>query len=129
MDSSKRTSETMSDNKDPIVEPDLPLEEREARAIRLYLDLYRKGKFYECHDVMEEIWFETDREKKRFFQGLLQCAVCRHHWGNGNRRGAAILYREGVEKLASYRPVFLGVDLDAFISELSQALPDDLARS
>ena len=69
----------------PILDPDLTLEEKEAEAIRIYFDLYRQEKYYECHDVMEEIWFETLTSKRRFFQGLLQCAVARFSHGVSSR--------------------------------------------
>ena len=114
----------MSDPEAPILDPNLPQDEKEQEAIRIYFDLYRKGEFYECHDVMEEIWFETFNEKRRFFQGLLQCAVARYHWGNENLHGAQVLYREGTKKLEPYRPRFLGVDLEAYLAELDEALPE-----
>ena len=119
----------MPESDKPILDPNLSFEEREKQAIHLYFELYREGRFYECHDVMEEIWFETDPSRKPFYQGLLQCAVCRHHWENGNRNGAAFLYRKGVQKLLRFCPSYLGVDLDGFLRDLSEVLPRDLVES
>ena len=113
----------MSDPDNPILDPSLSEEEKEKEAIRIYFDLYRKGDFYECHDVMEEIWFETFGKKRLFFQGLLQCAVARFHFGNDNLHGAQVLYREGTRKLEPFRPEFLGVDLEAYLGEIKQVLP------
>ncbi len=97
--------------------------EKELLAIRIYFDLFRQGRYYECHDVMEEIWMETPDPERKFFQGLLQCAVALHHWENGNTHGARILYREGTKKLRPFCPCHLGVDLEAYLVDLDSRLP------
>ena len=113
----------MSNPEEPILDQNLSPAEKELQAIRIYFEWYAEGKFYECHDVMEEIWFETAGPRRRFFQGLLQCAVARYHWSNENLHGAQILYHEGTEKLERFRPEYLGVDLETYIAELNEALP------
>jgi len=119
----------MSKSEEPILDPSLSEEEKEAEAVRIYFDLYRKEMYYECHDVMEEIWMETFKSHRKFFQGLLQCAVSRFHWGNENLHGARVLYREGTKKLEPFRPKFMGVDLEAYLEELTAALPERVTRA
>lgn len=113
----------MSKHGEPLLDSLLPKTEKELLAVRIYFDLYNQGRYYECHDVMEEIWLETPGPERKFFQGLLQCAVALHHWGNGNIQGARILYREGIKKLQPFRPQYLGVDLETYLVELDAKLP------
>ena len=74
--------------------------------------------FYEAHEVWESLWADTQGPSRRFFQGLIQVAVCLHHFGNGNIRGAKKLYFGSRGYLEEYRPRFLGLDLDKFLSQL-----------
>src|SRR5690606_4025898 len=48
--------------------------------------------FFEAHEVWEDLWSEIQGPSRRFYQGLIQVAVCLHHFGNGNLRGAQKLY-------------------------------------
>jgi uncharacterized protein len=74
--------------------------------------------FFEAHEVWEELWADTQGEPRRFYQGLIQVAVCLHHFGNGNIRGAKKLYFGCRGYLESYRPNFLGLDLDKLLAQL-----------
>lgn len=114
----------MSKHDNPLLDPSLPQPEKELLAIRIYFDLFNRGQYYECHDVMEEIWMETPGPERRFFQGLLQCAVALHHLGNGNPQGARILYQEGTRKLQRFRPNYLGVDVAGYLADLETRLPE-----
>src|SRR3972149_3445974 len=114
----------MSKPESPILDPSLTKTEKEPLAISVYFKLFAEGRYYECHDVMEEIWMETPGPERLFFQGLLQCAVSLYHWGNRNVHGARILYREGTKKLQRFRPVYLGVDLEKYLLELEGKLPE-----
>jgi predicted metal-dependent hydrolase len=85
--------------------------------------------YFECHEVMEELWLEEGRSP--LLQGLLQAAVGLHHWDNGNRSGAAKLMKAALGKLSSYADVVLGLDLTSLRRNLEQSLkeltemPDD----
>ena len=37
--------------------------------------LFNEQEFFECHEVLEELWSETLGEEKKFYQGLIQAAV------------------------------------------------------
>ncbi len=51
--------------------------------------------FFEAHEVWEDIWRDEEGPARRFYQGLIQLAVCLHHFGNGNTRGAKKLCLSG----------------------------------
>jgi len=74
--------------------------------------------FFEAHEVWEELWADTEGESLRFYQGLIQVAVCVHHFGNGNIRGAKKLNVGCRGYLDSYRPHYLGLDVDKLLSQL-----------
>ncbi len=44
--------------------------------------------FLDAHEVWENLWLEADASSRTFYQGLIQAAVCLHHFGNRNTRGA-----------------------------------------
>ncbi len=45
-------------------------------------------------------------------------AVCLHHFGNGNTRGAKKLFHTAVAYLEEYRPHYEGIDLDKLVTQL-----------
>ncbi len=51
--------------------------------------LFNEEDFFECHEVLEELWSETLGAEKKFYQGLIQAAVALFHFGNENLGGAA----------------------------------------
>ncbi|QMV45155.1 DUF309 domain-containing protein [Cohnella cholangitidis] len=86
-----------------------------------YLSLFnRERDYFECHEVMEELWLEEGRSS--LLQGLLQAAVGLHHWDNGNRSGAAKLMNAALEKLNGYADIVLGLDLSRLRQDLEISL-------
>jgi predicted metal-dependent hydrolase len=83
--------------------------------------------FFEAHEVWEELWQEHHGPSRKFYQGLIQVAVCLHHFGNGNTRGAKKLYHSSRNYLENYRPSHLGLDVDKLISEMEQCCAEILA--
>lgn len=71
--------------------------------------------YFECHEVMEELWLEEGRSP--LFQGLLQVAVGLYHARNGNHSGAIKLLNQAVQKLEKYPQHRLGIDLDKLLRE------------
>ncbi|MDX1961937.1 MAG: DUF309 domain-containing protein [Pirellulales bacterium] len=73
--------------------------------------------FFEAHEVWEELWTEYRGPARQYYQGLIQAAVGLFHFGNGNIRGAKKLYHSVKGYLEPYRPHYLGLDLEKFLSE------------
>ncbi len=95
-----------------------------------FISLFNRDRdYFECHEVMEELWLEEGRNP--LLQGLLQAAVGLHHWDNGNRSGAVKLMTAALGKLAVYADIVLGLDLSSLRRDLEQCLealsgrPDD----
>lgn len=83
--------------------------------------------FFEAHEAWEELWADYQGPSRKFYQGLIQVAVCLHHFGNGNIRGAKKLYHSSRGYLQNYRPFHEGIDLDKLFAELEACCAEILA--
>src|SRR6476661_8640363 len=84
------------------------------------IEHFNKCDFYEAHEVWEDLWADTQGPSRKFYQGLIQVAVCLHHFCNGNTRGAKKLYNTSTAYLQEYRPFHEGIDLEKLIGELTR---------
>ena len=80
--------------------------------------LFNEQEFFECHEVLEELWSETLGEEKKFYQGLIQAAVALFHFGNENLGGARKLYQSSRSNLERYGSYYQGLDLEKFHSDM-----------
>jgi hypothetical protein len=85
-----------------------------------FVVLFNKDEdYFECHEVMEELWLEEGRNL--LYQGLLQAAVGLHHWQNDNYTGAVKLFAAGLDKLSGYRDEEMGLDLRQLRLDMANA--------
>ena len=70
---------------------------------------FNEGLFFECHETLEEIWLEEHGEDRLFYQGIIQIAAGYFKLEQGVPVGALKLWRTGLDKIAPYAPVFIGV--------------------
>lgn len=73
----------------------------ETDLIRRGVDLFNRGEFFECHEVLEQVWLQAREPRKLFLQGLIQLAVGSYHLRRGNLVGAQRLLHAGAAKLNS----------------------------
>lgn len=101
------------------------MEERCPEQYYRFFDKFNAREFYECHDLLEEIWMEDKTNK--FLQGLLQLAVGIYHFECGNVTGARWMFTNAQKYLSRYTPVYWHLDVEAvmaYIVTCLQALPD-----
>jgi uncharacterized protein len=98
--------------------PDEPYDPRYLKGI----EHFNVCDFFEAHEVWEELWADYRGPSRKFYQGLIQVAVCLHHFGNGNTRGAQKLYVSSLAYLQEYRPQHQGLDLDKLFREFEVCL-------
>jgi predicted metal-dependent hydrolase len=77
--------------------------------------LFNEEEFFECHDVLEELWAATDGPDKKMIQGLIQAAISLFHFGNENFGGAKKLYITARKLLDMYDPDAMGIALGEFL--------------
>jgi predicted metal-dependent hydrolase len=82
------------------------------------IEHFNQCEFFEAHEVWEDLWQDDSGPSRKFYQGLIQVAVCLHHFGNGNIRGAIKLYHGSRGYLEPYLPEHEGIDLTRFLSQL-----------
>jgi uncharacterized protein len=82
------------------------------------IELYNAGKFYEAHEVWEEIWRKVEGEERLFYQGLIQVAAALIHHNRGNLRGVQIVLPKALAKLETLPPTFMSLDLNKFTALL-----------
>lgn len=88
---------------------------------------FNECEFFEAHEVWEDLWQEYAGPARRFYQGLIQVAVCLHHFGNGNTTGAKKLYYSCRKYLEDYQPHYLGLNLEKLLAELQVCCAEILA--
>jgi predicted metal-dependent hydrolase len=96
----------------------LGLGPEEAETFARGVHLFNERRFYESHDVLEEVWRPLRGPGRSFLQGLIQVAVALHHLEQGNRRGAQSVMERARARLTPYAPAAFGFDVAAYLEEL-----------
>lgn len=84
------------------------------REYLLGIEHFNAGRYFEAHEIWEEIWLRSSDEAKVFFQMLIQAAVGLLHFERGNYKGARGMYRNVVEKVDTLPGVFMSLDVNGF---------------
>jgi hypothetical protein len=72
--------------------------------------LFNQQAFFECHEVLEDLWRPTRGARRLFLQGVIHLAVGFYHHQKANPHGAERQLSKGLKKLAGYLPEFDGVN-------------------
>lgn len=83
------------------------------RYIRFF-ELFDERDFYECHEVLEDLWMETRDEERPYYQGLIQTATAFYHLSNGNLQGSRKLFESGLNYLAPFPDRYMEFDLAGY---------------
>lgn len=92
------------------------------------LELYHAGRFFEAHEVLEELWRAAKGPQRLFLQALIHFAVGLHHAREGNFAGAERQLRKGLRKLAGYLPQYDGVDTRRLQGDVHRCLGEVIQR-
>jgi len=83
------------------------------------LELFNKRDFFECHEVIEELWLETKPDSySNLYKGVIQAASALHQWKRGYRGGAHRLFLASVKYLEPYEPATLGLDVAKLVKDM-----------
>lgn len=91
--------------------------------------LFNEEEFFECHDVLEELWSEIEGPEKKYIQGLIQAAISLFHFGNENFGGAKKLYVTSTKLLTQYEDGFMGLELQGFLTDYARCFEELLANT
>ena len=79
--------------------------------LRPGITLFNQARFFEAHEVLEDVWRPSRGRRRRFLQALIQVAVGLHHHSRGNLVGARSLLGRGGNTLAQYPARYAGLRL------------------
>ncbi len=92
------------------------------RPLQEGINLFNRCAFFECHEVLEEIWTPERGRRRLFLQSLIHIAVAFYHVQRGNRLGAERQLRKGLTKLTGYLPAFEDVDTEVLYEQAMESL-------
>ena len=93
------------------------------------LELFNEGEYFECHEVIEELWLETspDDPYRNLYKGVIQAAAAIYQFQREIYSGALGLFRSSVRYLDRYEAISLGlnvkqlsVEMRAFFADLDK---------
>lgn len=76
------------------------------------VDLFNREKFFEAHEVWEDLWHEVRDTDRSFLQALIQVAAAFYHHQSDNLRGMASQLHKAAGKLVQYPATHRGVRND-----------------
>jgi uncharacterized protein len=82
------------------------------------IELFNRGKFFDAHEVLEDVWRAAPIAQKKFFQGLVQVAVAFHHYSTGNRVGMRSVMARAASNLTEGKASFRGIRVDQLLESL-----------
>ena len=83
---------------------------------------FNAGRYFEAHELWEELWTPMRGPERRRLQGLIHFAVGLYHWGRGNRVGATRQLRKGLDKTADCPADWRGLRLEPVRGEIAELL-------
>jgi predicted metal-dependent hydrolase len=96
-----------------------------------YIELFNERNFYDCHEVLEELWLDYEGPARRFYQGLIHLASAYLLLLRGNMRGCHARFKSTLDYFADYPAHYLGLNLDPlrrnvqmWLSRLSAIAPE-----
>lgn len=63
--------------------------------------LFNEREFFDCHEVLEDLWNDQQGSEKQLTQGILQIGVGYYHYLRSNSNGARKLLARGLGRLRS----------------------------
>jgi predicted metal-dependent hydrolase len=88
------------------------------------LEDFNKQRFFEAHEVLEDLWHEYRDVDRTFIQGLIQIAAAFYHLQSQNFRGAISQFTKGNDKLTHFLPTYKEV----FVAKLLDDVRENLQR-
>ena len=86
--------------------------------LREGIRLFNEQQFFECHEILEPYYQETEAPNKPFLEGLIQLAAAfRLYREFGEIKGPVRMVHQALVRFENYQPSFLEI----CVNELSQA--------
>lgn len=76
-----------------------------------YMELFNERYFYDCHEVLEDLWLDNDGPSRKYYQALIHFATAFQHLFRRNMAGFRSRLISTEAYLASYPDQYEGLDL------------------
>ena len=86
------------------------------------ITLFNQRKYFEAHEVWENLWKTATGKDKLFYQGLIQCAISLEHMKRGNAAGARTLFRRCHGRMAPLPRRYMGLEIWSLMEATARAL-------
>ena len=86
------------------------------------IQLFNERDYFECHEVLEEVWRHQQDPERELTQGIIQIAVALYHASRDNFVGARKLMQRGIPRVERSLTVLAGIDVAALLNEAQAAL-------
>jgi uncharacterized protein len=86
------------------------------------LAAFNSSRFFEAHELWEDLWRETPQPNKRYLQGLIQVAAAFHHHSRANLKGTRKLLQEALLKLDAFPETHCGLEIEPLRAAVRQWL-------
>jgi predicted metal-dependent hydrolase len=128
MDKGERISRFVNDLVGEVADPD-KIDIVDHPYYRAYFRCWNEQRYYEAHDVLEQLWLKTDSDDADFFKGLIQAAGAfvhlqknfeqpTHPKHGGRLRPAVRLFELAEKNLAPFAPRHNALDVAALVDLL-----------
>jgi len=88
------------------------------------ISLFNRRYYWECHEVLENLWMAEYGKPRLFYQGIIQASAALYHVLNSNPKGVVRLAQEAQNKLKAYSPSFLSIPVDELINSLGHYIEE-----
>jgi len=89
--------------------------------------LFAAGKYFETHEEWELVWRDAPTADRDFYQGMVHLTVALYQAGRTNARAAHSQMTKARRRLSRYHPEHHGVQLDALVPAVDDAVQRVLA--
>lgn len=93
------------------------------------IEHFNAGRYFDAHEVWEEIWLRSSGDTKLFYQMLIQAAVGLHHYERANARGARGMHANVMEKLDRLPSFLMSLDLGDFARQFKEFFADLIEKN
>jgi predicted metal-dependent hydrolase len=84
-------------------------------------DKFNTGDFFECHEILEDVWFDVRDRSRDFYQGLLHIAVGFYHLTKKkNPKGTILQLDKAILKLEPYGKEFSGIETEKLLKQIKR---------
>jgi predicted metal-dependent hydrolase len=87
--------------------------------------LFNRREYFNCHQVLEEIWQQAVEEDKTFYEALIRFATGLHlRFHRRGTQGAINLLTQGMMQIENYRPTYHGINVARLYEEIDTHVSD-----